>query len=49
MKGSRPLSSWVRFTTYAPKPQDKLLVAVAFSGDLDSRGPRVYRYVFEIR
>ena len=45
----RPLSSWVRFTTYAPKTQNKLLVSVAFSGDLDTQGPRVYRYVLKVR
>ena len=49
LKGRRPLSSWVPFTTYPPKPQDRLLVAVTFSGDLDSRGPRVYHYTFEGR
>ena len=49
LKGRRPLSSWVRSTTYAPKPQDQLRVAVAFSGDLDTQGPRVYRYVLEVR
>ena len=49
LKAGRPLSSWVPFTTYTPTPQDQLLVAVTFSGDLDSQGPRVYRYTFEIR
>lgn len=49
LKAARPLSSWVPFTTYTPSPQDQLLVAVTFSGDLDSRGPRVYRYTFEVR
>ena len=40
LRARRPLSSWVPFTTYAPTPQVRLLVAVAFSGDVDERGPR---------
>ena len=38
LRARRPLSSWVPFTTYAPTPQVRLLVAVAFSGDVDERG-----------
>ena len=47
LAAQRPLTSWVAFTTYTPSGQEQLRVAVAYSGDLDSRGPRVYRYVFE--
>lgn len=43
----RPLTSWVPFATYVPS--DPLRIAVAFSGDLDSRRPHVYRYVFEAK
>lgn len=49
LQAKRPVSSWVRFGTYTPKPQDQLRVAVAFSGDLDHHGPRVYLYTLEIR
>ena len=49
LRARRPLSSWVPFTTYAPTPQVRLLVAVAFSGDVDERGPRLYHYTFEVR
>ena len=49
LKAARPLTSWVAFTTYTPKPQDRLRVAVAFSGDLDNQGPRVYRYIFKVQ
>lgn len=47
LAAQRPLTSWVAFTTYAPSGQEQLRVAVSYSGDLDSRGPRVYRYRFE--
>ena len=45
----RPFTSWVSFTSYVPPGEDPLRIAVAYSGDLDSRGPRVYRYVFEAK
>lgn len=49
LAAARPLSSWIPFTTHTPTPNGRLRVAVAFSGDLDERGPRVYRYTFEVR
>ena len=49
LAAGRPLSSWVSFTSYVPSGEDRLRIAVSYSGDLDSRGPRVYRYVFEAR
>ena len=50
LKANRSLTSWILFTTHVlPSRQDHLLVAVAFSGDLDEEGPRVYRYTFEVR
>ena len=45
----RPLASWIPFTSYAPSPQDRLRVAVSYSGDLEMLGPRVHRYEFEVR
>ncbi len=45
----RPFTSWVSFTSYVPSGEDPLRIAVSYSGDLDSRGPRVYRYVFEAK
>ena len=49
VRGNRPLTSWIPFTTHVPSKQDKLRVAVSYSGDLDGPGPRVYQYVFEVR
>lgn len=46
LRGGRPLPSWIPFTTHVPSKQDKLRVAVSYSGDLDGPGPRVYQYVF---
>ena len=45
----RPLTSWVPFTTRAPSEQNELRVAVSYTGDLDSLGPYVYQYVFQVR
>lgn len=45
----RPLTSWVPFTTRAPSGQNELRVAVSYTGDLDSLGPYVYQYVFQVR
>ena len=45
----RPLTSWVSFTSHLSSRGDLLRIAVSYSGDLDSRGPRVYRYVFEAK
>ena len=47
LAAQRPLTSWVAFTTYMPSGQE-LRVAIAYSGDLDSRGPHVYRYLFAV-
>lgn len=50
LRGRRPLTSWISFTTHTPSKKDKLRVAVSYSGDLEgSSGPRVYQYVFEVR
>ena len=49
LAAQRSLTSWVPFTTYAPSAQEQLRIAVSYSGDLDSLGPRVYRYLFEAR
>ena len=48
LKGGRPLASWIPFTTRAHK-QNRLRVAVSYSGDLDDGEPHVYQYVFDIR
>lgn len=45
----RPLTSWIRIDSRAPSTQGEFRIAVAFSGDLESRGPHVYQYVFEVR
>ena len=45
----RPLTSWVSLTTRTPSGSDTLRVAVAYSGDLDTLGPGVYHYAFEVR
>ncbi|MCY3569095.1 MAG: hypothetical protein OXH38_10740 [Chloroflexi bacterium] len=45
----RPLTSWVPFTTRVPSRGDELRVAVSYTGDLDSVGPYVYQYVFQVR
>lgn len=49
LRGNRPLTSWIPFTTHVPSKQDELRVAVSYSGDLEGSGPRVYQYVFEVR
>lgn len=49
LRAARPWTSWVPFDTHAPSGQDELRVAIAYSGDLESRGPRVYRYAFRRR
>ena len=48
LKGGRPLASWIPFTTRAHE-QNRLRVAVSYSGDLDDGEPHVYQYVFDIR
>ncbi len=45
----RPLTSWVSFTSYTPSPNNRLRVAVSYSGNLDMLGPKVYRYEFVVR
>ena len=40
---------WVPFSTRTPKPQDRLRVVVAFSGNLDSLGLWVYLYTLDVR
>ena len=49
LRGRRSFTSWIPFMTYAPSKQDKLRVAVSYSGDLEGLGPRVDQYVFEVR
>ena len=47
LRGGRPRTSWVSFDTYTPSAGGELRVAVAYSGDLDNLGLRVYLYVFQ--
>ena len=49
LAGHRPLTSWVPFTTRIPSMQNELRVAVAYTGDLDSVGPYVYQYRFQVQ
>ena len=49
LRADRPFTSWVPFTTRAPSEQNELRVAVAYSGDLETIGPYVYQYVFQVK
>lgn len=48
LQASRPQTSWVRFETHAPSAGGELIVGVAYSGDLERLGLRIYRYTFEV-
>ena len=49
LQGRRPQASWVPFETHVPSAGSDLRIAVAYSGDLDGPGLRVYQYLFVAR
>ena len=49
LRGNRPKLSWVPLITEPPRKGEKLWVTLAFSGDLDERGPKSYSYIFVVK